>query len=100
MDALPLACVRLFGLGALGGAGVRRPIGGGSILGKPLSRCVLRIIKQRTGDCPESDPLRIPAVDSGRTSRAQDPADGASARDFWRGSSGNAEPGTVVRPTW
>ena len=42
VDALPLLRLRLLGLGAVGGAALRRPAGGRALLGQPLAGGLLR----------------------------------------------------------
>ena len=50
VDALPLVCVRLLGVGAVGRAALRRPAGRRPVLGEPLARGVPRAPLARAGD--------------------------------------------------
>ena len=77
--SVPLQCVRLLGVGDVGGPGVWRAAGRGAAPHCPVAAGVLRAASQRACDGPEPDPLRLPSVDSrgGRRRRggsAQPPA--------------------------
>src|SRR6266545_305855 len=66
LDPLPLGVVRLLDLGNLGSPRLRRPAGGGAVLGEPLTRGVPRAAAPRTGDGAQPDPVGLPPARAGR----------------------------------
>ncbi len=95
LDAVPLLRLRLLGLGDLGRAALRRPAGGGAVLGQPLARGVPRAAGPRAGDRAQPDAVGVPPAHLGR--RRQAGRAGPALRDLRRRGAGAGEPGALVR---
>src|ERR1700724_4507496 len=83
-------------MGAMGSVAVRRKIGGGAVLDKPLAHGVSGVAGERGGDSAEPNPFSLWTTDASRRGEARSSRLIVASGDFWRRSSGVSEPASVA----
>ncbi len=95
LDAVPLLRLRLLGVGDLGRPALRRPAGGGAVLGEPLARGLPRAAARGAGDGAEPDAVGVPPASLGR--RGQAGGSRPALRNLRRRGAGAGVSGALVR---
>src|SRR5262249_23217594 len=100
LDAVPLALLRLFGLGAVGTTVVWGQAGGRPLLGIARSGCLPSSVGARGSDRSEPDSLRLPPIAADPSLRGSGQGAGDPLGDLRRGGAGTGEFAALVRLIW
>src|SRR5262249_15433097 len=86
VDAVPLLCVRLFGVGSLGGLAVRGAVGGGAQADHAFAGRVFAAVGRTARDGAEPDSVGVlPAAAGGEGAAGVGAAAGTARSCIWRG---------------